>query len=122
MNSTTSASQALPILLNLVAAVFGALGQYYYKLGSARLGTDSLLRNWPLFLGVVLFCGVMVLFVAAFKLGGRLSVTYPMYATTFAWGLAIAHWLGREPVRPLQLGGVLVIVAGVVLVALGSRE
>src|SRR5690349_17240182 len=97
----TAPSQAIPMLLNLVAAVIGALGQYFYKLGGTRLGTTPFFKNWPLLLGMLLFCGVMVLFVAAFKMGGRLSVVYPVYATTFVWGTLLAAWLEKEPVSPL---------------------
>ena len=115
-------SQTLPIVLNLVAAVIGALGQYFYKLGSARLVSVPFLKNWPLFLGATLFCGVMVLFVIAFKLGGKLSVVYPVYATTFIWGMLIAAWIEGEKVNLYQMSGVLVIILGVGLIAFGHAK
>ena len=117
-----STSQFVPIVLNLIAAVLGALGQYLYKLGGLRLGTEPIYRNWPLYTGMVLFCVVMVLFVVAFRLGGRLSVVYPVYATTFVWGTGLAIWLDHEPVTPMQIAGVGVIVLGVTFVALGSAR
>lgn len=115
-----SSSQLIPILLNLLAALFGAGGQYLYKLGGQRIGQIALWKNWPLFLGMALFCGVMVLFVIAFKAGGRLSVTYPVYATTFVWGFVLATLVDKEPWSPVQLAGILVILLGVGLVAVGS--
>ena len=60
-------SQNLPIVLNLVAAFFGALGQYFYKLGGQKLGTVPLYKNYPLIGGILMFCAVMGLFVAAYK-------------------------------------------------------
>jgi drug/metabolite transporter (DMT)-like permease len=116
----TSTSQFVPILLNLAAAVVGAVGQYFYKLGGLRMGSEPFYKNWPLYTGMILFCGVMVLFVVAFKLGGRLSVTYPVYATTFVWGLLLAIWVDREPYNWLQVAGVGVIVLGVALTAWAS--
>lgn len=110
-------SQTVPILLNLLAAVLGALGQYLYKLGGLRLSLVPLYKNWPLYTGMVLFCVVMLLFVMAFKAGGKLAVTYPIYATTFVWGTILAVCVDKEPYAPLQLVGVGTILLGVALVA-----
>ncbi len=114
-------SQLVPILLNLAAALIGALGQYFYKLGGTRLSLVPLWKNWPLFLGMILFCGVMFLFVLAFKAGGKLSVTYPVYATTFVWAFLLAIFVNKESWTMLQLAGILVILAGVILVAVGAK-
>ena len=116
----SSSSQTLPILLNLVAALLGALGQYLYKTGAARIGKESLLTNWRLFTGAALFTVVMVLFIAAFKLGGRLSVTYPAYATTFAWSGLIAVFLAGETWSTWQTAGTLAIMLGVGLIGYGA--
>jgi drug/metabolite transporter (DMT)-like permease len=113
-------TQTGPIVINLAAAVVGALGQYAYKRGAARLATEPLIKNVSLFAGVILFCLVMVLFVWSFKLGGRLSVVYPMYATTFLWGTALGIWLDSEPWSALQLLGGAMVVAGLAVVAIGA--
>lgn len=115
-------SQSWPIVLNLIAAIFGAIGQWLYKLGSAELGQISIWKNWQILTGMLLFCIVMVLFVIAFKMGGRLSVTYPVYATTFIWGTAIAIQFEREPWAWLQILGIALIVAGVSFVAAFSPK
>lgn len=111
-------SQTVPILLNLLAAVIGATGQWLYKIGGTKLGTIPLYKNWQMFVGMALFCVVMVLFVAAFKMGGRLSVVYPVYATTFIWGFLIATGIDKEPWAMGQLAGIALIIAGVSLIAL----
>ncbi|MBU6374623.1 MAG: hypothetical protein KGQ59_01390, partial [Bdellovibrionales bacterium] len=90
--------QVIPILLNLIAAVFGAAGQYFYKKGADKLGRMPLYQNWEIPLGALLFVGVMGLFIFSFKLGGRLSVTYPMYATTFVWGALMSAFALKEPI------------------------
>lgn len=114
-----NASQTLPILLNLAAAIIGATGQWLYKIGGKQLGTIPLMKNWQLFVGVILFCMVMVLFVTAFKLGGKLSVVYPVYATTFVWGMLIAVNFDHEPWAWSQVAGISLIVAGVSVIAFG---
>jgi multidrug transporter EmrE-like cation transporter len=112
-------SQTMPIILNLIAAFFGAIGQYLYKQGGKRLGTEPIYQNWPLFVGMVLFCGIMVLFVWAFKMGGRLSVVYPVYATTFIWGTLLAIWGEKEAVSAMQMVGIGIVFVGVSLIAVG---
>lgn len=115
-----SAPQTLPIILNLIAAVIGALGQWLYKKGGLLIGQVPLYKNWHLFSGMILFCGVMVLFVVAFKLGGRMSVVYPVYATTFIWGTLIAINWDNEPWAWAQIAGIGLITAGVAVVAMFS--
>ena len=100
----------------------GALGQYLYKLGGLRLGAEALIRNWPLFSGMAMFGVVMVLMVWAFKLGGRMSVVYPAYATTFVWATLIAILVDNEPYTLTQLTGTGMIVAGVAIVAIGAPQ
>jgi drug/metabolite transporter (DMT)-like permease len=117
----SSRSQSIPILLNLAAAFLGAVGQYLYKVGARDLGRVPLPRNFALWGGMLLFCGVMVLFVAAFRLGGRLSVVYPAYATTFLWATLIAVRVEREPLTPGQILGIGLVILGVSLVAVSAR-
>jgi multidrug transporter EmrE-like cation transporter len=108
------------VLLYLVAALVGALGQYMYKLGAQelRLGdAASVATNWRLLVGVICYVTVMALFVAALRLGGQLTVLYPIYATTFIWGALIGVYLLGESLHPLNVLGILLMVAGVALVA-----
>jgi drug/metabolite transporter (DMT)-like permease len=117
-----AASQRVPALLYLIAAVIGAGGQYLYKRGSQQLGAVPVVRNAALLGGVASFCVVMVLFVTAYRLGGRLSVVYPFYATTFVWATLIGIRVDHEPWSIVQVLGVLVTVAGVVMIAVGSSR
>lgn len=110
-------SQTLPIIINLVAAIIGAFGQYCYKLGSQKLKVTPLIQNWQLFAGVILFSLVMVLFVWSFKIGGKISVTFPAYATTFIWGTLLGVLLDKEPFNLIQGTGIMLVIVGVSLVA-----
>jgi|SRR5262245_3096112 multidrug transporter EmrE-like cation transporter len=107
----------LSMVLFLVAAFVGALGQYLYKSGAAATTDDwlSYLLNWRLALGVVCYVAVMVLFVAAWKHGGELSVLYPLYASTFIWGALLGQWVYGAPIRPINVAGMVLLVAGMYL-------
>lgn len=111
-------SQTVPALLYAVAGFLGAVGQYFYKRGGqARV---PVFRNLDLLLGVSAFCLVMVLFVVAYRLGGLISFVYPFYATTFLWGMLIGIVIDKEPWTALQLGGVVVMISGIALIAAGA--
>ena len=110
------------ILLFVVAALFGAIGQFLYKAGTDRTtdAISSYLLNPMLLGGVVCYIAVMVLFVAAFKRGGAMSVLYPIYASTFIWGAVIAFFAFGESIRPINIVGMLILVLGMCLMGVGK--
>jgi multidrug transporter EmrE-like cation transporter len=57
----------------------------------------------------------MVLFVAAFKRGGALSVLYPLYASTFVWAALIALFAYGTPIKPVNVAGMALLVIGMYL-------
>ena len=96
MHKLILSNQTMPILLNLLAAIAGAFGQYFYKIGGSKIDLIPLYRNFSLFAGIFLFCLVMTLFVAAFRMGGRMSIVYPAYATTFIWEHSLLYSLQKN--------------------------
>src|SRR3984885_16191943 len=105
---------AASVAMFAVAAFLGAVGQYLYKSGADRAGGSvaGYLLNPRLLGGVVCYVAVMVLFVAAFKKGGELATLYPIYATTFIFAALIALWAYGTPIKPVNMGGMLLLVAG----------
>lgn len=105
------------ILYFLVASLMGALGQYLYKSGADIAGDtiNSYLVNPRLWGGVICYASVMVLFVAAFKKGGSLTVLYPIYATTFIWAALLALLIYGTPIKPVNIAGMGLLVAGMYL-------
>lgn len=108
---------AASIALFLIASLFGALGQFLYKSGADQAGGSlgSYLANWRILAGVACYGAVMVLFVAAFKRGGALSVLYPVYATTFIWAALIGLLAYGTPIKPINLVGMATLVVGMYL-------
>lgn len=102
------------ILCFATAAFLGALGQFLYKSGTEH-ATGSLLSyllNLRIAGGMICYTAVMVLFVAAFRRGGELSVLYPIYATTFIWAAVIALWVYGVPIKPVHVLGMICLIAG----------
>jgi multidrug transporter EmrE-like cation transporter len=114
MPATTS---AISIVFFAVAALLGAIGQYLYKSGADAAGGSllSYLANVRLLGGVLCYVAVMVLFVAAFKKGGSLTVLYPVYASTFIWAALIAWRVYDTPIRAANVVGMLLLVLGMYL-------
>lgn len=108
---------AASILMFLLASLLGAVGQFLYKSGADQAGGSaaSYLLNWRILAGVACYCAVMVLFVAAFKRGGSLSVLYPVYATTFIWAALIGLAAYGAPIKPINIVGMATLIAGMYL-------
>jgi uncharacterized membrane protein len=115
-------SQTLPIILNLIAALFGAIGQYFYKLGAEKMKVLPLWQNWSIALGVISFCFVMVLFVISYRLGGKISVVFPVYATTFIWGTLLEMVIDKHTLSLPQWIGTFLVIVGISMIAIFSRQ
>jgi multidrug transporter EmrE-like cation transporter len=102
------------MLMFLLAATLGAIGQFLYKGGAdtAQGGLLSYLLNARILLGVACYAAVMVLFVAAFKKGGSLAVLYPIYASTFIWAALISALAFGTPVKPINVAGMALLIGG----------
>ena len=107
------------IVMILIAAFLGSIGQYLYKEGS-RLPmhtVTSWLTNWWIIVGALCYIAVMGLFIAAFKTGGELTILYPMYASTFIWALLIGKAFLGESIGTSKIAGVGIIILGMYFVA-----
>lgn len=114
MNETT---HPLSVGLMLTAAICGATGSFLYKTGAAQAdgGMAGYLANPRLVGGILCYSAVMILIVAAFRIGGALTVLYPVYATTFIFAAVIGLLAFGTPIRPVNLAGMLLLLSGVYL-------
>jgi drug/metabolite transporter (DMT)-like permease len=106
-----------------VAAFAGALGQFLYKTGvegAAGGGIAGWLLNPRLALGVLCYIAVMLLFMAGFRIGGRMTVLYPVYATTFIWSALIAWRAFGTPITGANIAGMALMLAGIWLLGRGA--
>ena len=101
------------VVFFLLALILGAVGQFLYKSGATRTTTSPLsYLNARILGGVACYIAVMVLFVAAFKKGGSLTVLYPLYATTFIWAALITLASDGTPIKSVNIAGMLLLIAG----------
>lgn len=105
------------ILCFVIAALFGAVGQYLYKSGAdaADGSWSGYLLNARLIGGVVSYIAVMVLFILGFRLGGRMTLLYPIYASTFVWAALIGWYVYGTPITRTNIVGMVALAGGMYL-------
>ncbi len=109
------------IILVLIAALIGAFGAVFLKKGSQKLKFKfrSLIKNYYLILGFLLYGVSSVPFILALK-GGDLSILYPLVATVYVWiAIFSIKFLGEKMNRWKWLG-IALIIFGVALIGLGG--
>jgi multidrug transporter EmrE-like cation transporter len=62
----------------------------------------------------------MLLFSHAFQRGGTVAVLYPIYASTFIWAAVMAWAIYGQPIRPVHVGGMILLVVGIVCMSAGK--
>jgi len=110
-------TQPWAIIVVLFAAVLGAFGQLYFKLGSdtPSIKIKDLLRNRYLIFGVVLYTIATVMGILALK-EGELSVLYPLVATSYIWVTLLAKKVLKEDINVYKWSGVVMIIVGVIFI------
>jgi len=114
-------TQLWAIGLVILATFVGAFGPILLKKASAkRLSKiSSLIRNYHLMGGVLLYAIATVLFIPALK-GGDLSILYPLVSLAYVWvSLLSVKFLG-EKMNTLKWSGIALIILGVSFIGIGS--
>jgi multidrug transporter EmrE-like cation transporter len=116
------------VLIVVACTLMGAAAQVLIKLGANQLSHASLIATFvsiftvpQLFLGYCLYGVFAVLMVLALR-HGELSILYPVIALTFVWVSILSALIFHEPMNAVKIIGIIVIVAGVAVLGLGSKR
>ena len=111
--------------LVFLCTLSGAAAQLLMKHGANHLhgaGLIGVVTNLPLISGYLLYGVNTVLMVLALR-HGHLSVLYPIIALTYVWVTILSPIVFPEDhLNPFKIAGVAIIVLGVSLIGIGSRE
>jgi multidrug transporter EmrE-like cation transporter len=112
----------MAILAVLLASLLGAAGQFLFKLAANRGGAAALgfLQTPWAFVGLACYLAVMLLFSFAFRRGGTVTVLYPIYASTFVWAAVMAWIFYGQPIRPIHVAGMLLLIVGMICMGSGN--
>ena len=107
----------LIVVVVLVCALLGAVGQIFFKMSSESFSFNplELIQNYKFIIGAVLYASSALLFIWALKFGD-LSILYPIIATSYIWVALFSVTLLSEPFPPLRWLGVGLIIAGISLI------
>lgn len=110
------------IVLVLIGSFIGSFASVFLKAGahSMRRNWKSLLLNYKLVVGVVLYLLSSVFFVMGVK-NGEVTLLYPLVSLGYVWTLFWSNLVFREPLTKTKFAGVGVIIFGVVLLNLGNH-
>lgn len=112
------------IALVFLCTLSGAAAQILMKYGANHLtgaGLVGIITNLPLMAGYCLYGINTVLLVMALR-QGHLSVLYPVIALTYVWVTILSPMFFVDHLNPFKVTGVALIVAGVSLIGVGSRQ
>ncbi len=99
-----------------------SFGQILFKFGSMDFSIGiSLLFNYPLILGLVLYGVGAGMLIVALKYGD-LSVLYPIYGATYIWVSLLSPHFFNDSMNMLKWIGIAFILLGVASIGRGSRE
>lgn len=109
------------LVLIIVSVVIGAVGQIAFKFGALEMAENpgiTLLEKikWPIVLGLCLYGISTVLWIMALR-KVELSYAYPMISLGYILVFIASYFLFHESINWLRMGGMLCIIAGIILVA-----
>ena len=110
-------------LLVLFTTLLTSSAQLLYKFSSATLELNiiSILTNYYLIAGIVLYAIGGILIIISFR-GGEVSVLYPIIATSYIWvSLLSVKFLG-EVMNAFKWLGILAIILGIASIGYGSKD
>ena len=98
----------------VASSVFVSFGQMFWKM----FHTEGV---WALIIGLILYAAGAVIMIVAYKYG-KLSVLQPMLCLAYVFAIFIAVFILNEAMTPYRLAGIIVIIAGVILIGGGDSE
>ena len=107
----------------LFCTLLTSTAQIFYKFGAAKLRFNimSIITNYELIMGLVLYAIGGILLILSFR-GGEVSVLYPIIATSYIWVSFLSIYFLNELMNLFKWLGVFTIVAGIVLIGHGSKK
>jgi len=105
-------------LLLVVMTMIGAWAALFLKKAAGVEHLKALLRDRNIYIGGVLYLAAAVINIYLLKYLDY-SVVLPFTALTYLWTMLLAGYFLLETLTDKKLGGLLLVIAGVILVALG---
>ena len=111
------------ILLMVFVTLLTSIAQILYKMGVGKLRFNiiSIITNYPIIIGIILYIIGAVFMIISFR-GGEVSVLYPIVATSYIWVSLLSNFFFNEFINTIRWAGIFAIVIGITFVGLGSKR
>jgi drug/metabolite transporter (DMT)-like permease len=111
------------IIVMVFTTLLTSMAQAFYKLGvpSLKFNLVSILTNYWIILGLIVYVIAAGLMITAFK-GGELSVLYPIVALSYIWVAIISTIFLKEHINLLRWSGIISIFFGILFISLGGNS
>ena len=115
--------KSLAIVAMFLVTLLTSSAQLLYKLGISNLSFSvmSIITNWQILFGLVLYAIGAVIMIKALKYGD-VSMLYPIIATSYIWVSIGSSVFFDEVMNAWKLFGVFVIMLGVTIISYGSKK
>ncbi len=113
----------LSIIIVLIGTIIISFGQISLKSGmnNWKLDINSILTNYILILGIILYLGSGLIFTIALKYG-NLSSLYPINALAYVWVSLLSPYFFNDQMNIMKWLGIAFIIGGVSSIGLGSKN
>ena len=104
--------------MTVLSAFIGSIGQIEFKRGAETLqfNIQAFITNHHLLAGFFLYSISSLIYIYALS-KGRLSLIYPIIATSYIWTTLFANIFLNEPVNLTNWAGIALIIGGIILVS-----
>ena len=111
------------IILIILCTLFTSSAQLLYKSGADKLEFNflSIVSNWNIILGIILYGIGAILLIAALRYG-KVSVLYPIVASSFIWVALGSSYFFKEVIGLLKWSGIILIVIGILIINFSGKE
>lgn len=111
------------ITIMIICTIFTSSAQIFYKLGADKLSLNiiSIITNWAIILGLILYGLGAVLVIIALR-GGEVTVLYPIITLSYIWVSFGSSYFFGEEMNPFKWVGIFLIMVGIILITFGSKD
>ena len=118
------ATKLWAIILAFLTTILTSTAQIFYKLASNTINFNNLIElitNYYLIGGLTLYLIGGIIMIISLR-GGEVSVLFPIIAASYIWVSILSDIFLGEKMNFYRWLGVIIIVAGIGLIGMGSKD
>ncbi|MBW2983568.1 EamA family transporter [Candidatus Woesearchaeota archaeon] len=109
--------------LIILCTFLTSIAQILYKFGANKLVVSlyGIITNYQIITGLIIYVIAGIIMIIALR-HGDVTVLYPIIATSYVWVSLLSIFFLGELMNAYKWIGIFIIIAGVILVSVGSKK